>query len=141
MAARLTRCPSRLALLAAALFVGATSAGAPAESLHLVVDEAAAAGHLDLTSYSLGQGGLSCQPMFRPHVSQLKELHPKTIRIFIQEYYKLYPDHGVYDWSKLDQTFADVVATGATPIANVCFKPKVLFPTINQAIVDASKKE
>jgi xylan 1,4-beta-xylosidase len=69
--------------------------------------------------------------MLHPHVSQLLETHPKTMRIFLEKYYNIYPDHDVYNWAKLDRTLSDIVATGAHPIANIDFKPKVLFPTID----------
>jgi hypothetical protein len=97
----------------------------------LSIDESSVLGTLDLTAYSLGQGGLSTQPMLHPHVSQLLETHPKTMRIFLEKYYNIYPDHDVYNWAKLDRTLSDIVATGAHPIANIDFKPKVLFPTID----------
>lgn len=101
-------------------------------SLELIIDGSTVSGDNDLTRYSLGQGGLSSQPMIDSHLPQLVQLHPKTIRFFIEEYFNLYPAKGKYQWDKLDKMFAAIVATGAQPIPNICFKPAVLFPKVDQ---------
>jgi xylan 1,4-beta-xylosidase len=104
--------------------------------LQLGIYQSTQIGTLDLSRYSLGNGGLSSAPMFRDQIPLLQAIRPKTIRIFIQEYYDIYPDHGVYNWSQLDETLNDIKATGARPIANIDFKPKVLFPVIEQSKTD-----
>jgi hypothetical protein len=104
--------------------------------LQLSINQSRQIGTLDLSRYSLGQGGLSPAPMFRNQIPLLQTLRPKTIRFFIQEYYDIYPDHGVYNWSRLDDMLNDIRATGARPIANIDFKPKALFPTIDQSQTD-----
>ncbi len=102
--------------------------------LALTVTESIYNKAINIPDYSLGQGGLSSQPMIEEHLVQLKELHPKTIRFFIQEYYNIYPAKGKYNWEKLDRMFSSIVATGAEPIPCICFKPAVLYPAIDQEI-------
>jgi len=103
--------------------------------LNITIDVAAASGELDLTRYSLSQGGLSSQPMIDAHLPQLRQLRPRTIRFFIQEYFKLYPARGTYHWDTLDRTLDAIVATGARPIPDICFKPPLLYPKLDQRVV------
>jgi len=102
----------------------------------LVVDTSRPSGQIDLTRYALGQGGLSEQPMFGDRVDQLAQLHPQTIRLFVQEYFDLYPVHHEFHWATLDKAIETILATGAKPIMNLCFKPRILYRQINQEIVD-----
>jgi xylan 1,4-beta-xylosidase len=106
--------------------------------LDLNVDVSAVSGEIDLTKYSLGQGGISPNPMIDAHIPQLQILHPRTIRFFIQEFYNLYPAKGKYNWNTLDKTLDAIVATGAHPIPDITFKPPVLFPKVDQTIVHPS---
>ena len=91
-------------------------------------------GPIDLTRYALGQGGLSDQPMFDSEVDQVRQLHPQLIRLFVQEYFNLYPEHGKYHWTTLDKSIETILAAGAKPLMCLCFKPKVLFPKIDDTI-------
>jgi len=91
-------------------------------------------GPIDLTRYALGQGGLSDQPMFDGEVNSVRALHPQTIRLFVQEYFNLYPAHEKYHWNTLDKSIETILATGAKPLMCLCFKPKVLFPSIDDKI-------
>ena len=103
----------------------------------IAIDQNAVTGNVDWTPYSLGQGGLWSGPMIAPYISPLRELHPKFVRVFLQEYYNEYPAPlGTYNWTQMDQFLSEVVATGAVPIANIDFKPATLYPTINQNVVD-----
>jgi xylan 1,4-beta-xylosidase len=104
--------------------------------LKITVDTSRTAGPIDLTRYALGQGGLSDQPMISDRVQQLRQLHPQTIRLFVQEYFDLYPARHRYDWTTLDRAVEAILKTGAKPIMNICFKPKVLYPRIDDKIVD-----
>jgi xylan 1,4-beta-xylosidase len=106
--------------------------------LDMSVDVSAPAGEIDLTKYSLGQGGMSAHSMIEAHIPQLRILHPRTIRFFIQEFYHLYPAHGKYNWKTLDKTLDDMVATGARPMPNISFKPPLLFPKVDETIVHPS---
>lgn len=103
--------------------------------IELIVDASKAEAEIDLTRYALGQGGLSEKPMFGQHVAQIAQLRPQTIRVFIQEFFDLYPETGHYHWKTLDAFIENILATGAKPILSLCFKPKVLFPKIDQWIV------
>jgi hypothetical protein len=103
--------------------------------VELVVDTSKPLGEIDLTRYALGQGGLSDKPMFDSHVEQIAQLHPQTIRLFVQEYFNLYPERGRYHWATLDKAIETILATGAKPLLCLCFKPKALFPNIDQDIV------
>ena len=94
----------------------------------IVVDTAHSSETIDLTRYALGQGGLSAQPMITDRIEQIKQLHPQTIHVFLQEYFNIYPAHHEYHWESLDKTLEAVRATGATPVVSLVFKPKVLFP-------------
>jgi len=106
-----------------------------AGSADLVVDTSRPSGPIDLTRYALGQGGLSDQPMITDRVEQIAQLHPRTIHVFLQEYFNLYPAHHQYHWDTLDKTMEVIRATGARPIVSLCIKPKLLYPQINDAIV------
>jgi xylan 1,4-beta-xylosidase len=124
-------------LFAGALFVigfGVSVWAGPPDA-ELVIDASQPAGAIDLTRYALGQGGLSDKPMFDAHVEQIAQLHPQTIRIFVQEFFNLYPERGRYHWDTLDKAIETILATKAKPILCLCFKPKILFPKIDQHIV------
>jgi hypothetical protein len=118
-----------LALLARALV------GLAAEPIRLEVDFSHSDGRWKMPALALGQGGLQSDPMIAPHVKELRQLHPRTIRVFLSEYYRIYPDHGVYDWSKLDRELQAVRAAGARPTLAVAIKPPALYPKVDHAIV------
>jgi hypothetical protein len=115
--------------------VSSPLATASPPSINLIVSTSQTSGPIDLTRYALGQGGLSEQPMIGGRVDQIGQLHPRTIRLFVQEYFDLYPAHRQYHWVTLDPAIEAILATGAKPIMNLCFKPRVLYPQINQEIV------
>ena len=119
-------------LIAGVLLSNSSGAGS---ALQVTVDPALAGTNIDLTRYALGQGGLSDQPMFDPHIDNLRQLHPQTIRIFVQEFFNLYPEHGHYHWTALDKVIETIEATGAKPLLCLCFKPARLFPKIDQRLV------
>ena len=102
-----------------------------ADSLELSVDFSKLDGVWDMPSLALGQGGLQSDPMIAPHVKELRALRPRTIRIFLSEYYRVYPSHGVFDFSKLDRELDAVLDTGARPTIAVAMKPPVLFPVVD----------
>ncbi|OGG04518.1 MAG: hypothetical protein A3F83_03755 [Candidatus Glassbacteria bacterium RIFCSPLOWO2_12_FULL_58_11] len=106
-----------------------------AAPVELFIDTDHPAGGIDLTRFSLGQGGLSREPMFDVHLEQVAKLKPRTIRLFVQEFFDLYPEHGRYHWDTLDRSIENILATGAKPLMCLCFKPRVLYPQANQDIV------
>jgi xylan 1,4-beta-xylosidase len=92
-------------------------------------------GSLEIDRMALGQGGLSDEPMWDNRVAEIKALHPRLIRLFIQEYFHLLPEPGRYHFESLDRSVETILKTGAKPLMCICFKPKVLFPEINHDIV------
>src|SRR5437899_10433843 len=127
----------RLAGVLFALFLVSSSVSAvdSPQAAELSVDSSRVANDIDLTRYSLGQGGMSDKPMIDPHVEQLAQLHPQTIRLFVQEYFNLLPKRGQYRWDTLDKAVEAILATGAKPIMCLCIKPPVLFPAIDHGLV------
>jgi len=104
--------------------------GSPAAKVS--IDAGSPGGPIALERYALGQGGLSDDDMLAPHVDQLRWLSPKVIRLFLQEYYDVYPQRGKYRWDTLDRAVASIIATGAKPLMSICLKPPVLYPEIDQ---------
>lgn len=125
-----------LAILMPAFLSGPPASASGPAPIDLAVDTHHPSGSIDLTRYALGQGGLSEAPMIDDRVEQIAQLHPQTIRIFIQEYFDLYPAHHQYHWATLDRAIEAILATGAKPIMNLCFKPRVLYPRIDESIVE-----
>jgi hypothetical protein len=110
-------------------------------SAQMRVDLAEKLGPLEIDHVSLGQGGLSEQPIWDDRVNEVRMLHPRMIRLFIQEYFDLMPAPGKYHWDTLDASVDLIRKTGATPLMNIDFKPKLLYPVIDQKIVDPSSYE
>ncbi len=106
-----------------------------AAEVELVVEMPSTPESIDLTRYSLGQGGLSDSPMFEQHVEQLTQLKPQTIRLFVQEYFNILPERHSNNWETLDKAIEVIRATKAKPILSLCFKPSILFPKVDQDTV------
>lgn len=125
----------RLPWVMVLLSMGILPALRSAEPVRLRVDFGKADGMWNMPALALGQGGLQGDPMLEPHIKELRQLRPKTIRLFLSEYYRVYPDHGVYDWSRLDRELRAARATGARPTLAVAMKPPVLFPKVDHFAV------
>jgi xylan 1,4-beta-xylosidase len=93
-------------------------------------------GTLEMHKMGLAQGGLSDESMFEDRIREIRALAPELIRIFVQEYYGLLPQAGKYDFSKLDKTIDAVTRAGAKPLMSIDVKPYVLFPVIDENIVE-----
>jgi len=93
-------------------------------------------GPMRIEQMALGQGGLSEEPMWDSRVPEIRALRPALIRLFVQEYFDLLPERGRYHFDTLDRSVDTILATGAKPLMCLCFKPRVLFPEINQDIVE-----
>ncbi len=120
-------------------FFAAASFWAQAQStspISIRVDFAERVGPLHIDQMALGQGGLSDNPMWADRIQEIRALHPRIIRIFIQEYFNLMPEPGHYQFATLDRSVDTIMATGAQPLMCICFKPRALFPTINQDVVE-----
>ena len=85
---------------------------------------------------ALGQGGLSDEPMWDDRIAEIRALNPKVIRLFIQEYFKPLPKPGRYYFETLDRSVETIQKAGAEPLMCLCFKPPLLFPEINQDVVE-----
>jgi hypothetical protein len=123
-----------LLLVLAAAAVLLACAASQAGEVTVVLDERLAA--LDIGRMALGQGGLSAEPMWDGRVAEVRALHPKLIRLFIQEYFDLLPEGGRYNFQTLDRSVDAILRTGAKPLMCICFKPRVLFPKIDQDLVE-----
>jgi xylan 1,4-beta-xylosidase len=95
-------------------------------------------GPLEMDCMALGQGGLSDQPMWDSRVAEVKALRPRIIRLFIQEYFRLLPEPGRYHFETLDRSVDNILAAGAEPLMCICFKPRTLFPKLDQDVVEPS---
>jgi hypothetical protein len=93
-------------------------------------------GPLDMGRMALGQGGLSEEPMWENRAAEIRALHPKLVRLFIQEYFDLLPARGKYNFATLDRSVDLILKTGAKPLMNIDFKPSLLYPKIDQDIVE-----
>jgi xylan 1,4-beta-xylosidase len=93
-------------------------------------------GPMHMQRMALGQGGLSEEPIFAGRESEIRALRPGLIRLFVQEYYDLLPERGRYHFDTLDRMVDSILRTGAKPLMCICFKPRVLFPEINDTIVE-----
>lgn len=104
---------------------------APIEEI--AVDCGASIGALDWWRHALSHGGINPEPFSPTVVDGVRRLRPRLIRVFLQEFFQIYPDHDTFDWSRLDPFMDSLAATGATVVAAITIKPKPLFPTIDHA--------
>ncbi len=118
------------------LVLAATCISAQPQSGRVVVFTNDMMGPLDMGRQALGQGGLSKEPMWENRAAEIRALHPKLIRLFIQEYFDLLPEKGKYDFATLDRSVDLILKTGAKPLMNIDFKPRLLYPEIVQDIVE-----
>jgi xylan 1,4-beta-xylosidase len=83
--------------------------------------------------HTLSDGGINNLPLPERVIMGAKKLQPRLVRVFIQEYFNIYPEHGQFNWSLLDPFMDSVAATGAKIVASINVKPKVLFPVVDHA--------
>lgn len=100
----------------------------------ITIDTAQTTGPFEWWRHGVGHGAVNNTPLTPRIVKGTAKLKPRLIRIFLQEYFAVYPDHGVFDWSRLDPYMDALAATGAKVLATINFKPPVLFPQVDQAI-------
>jgi xylan 1,4-beta-xylosidase len=118
------------------IFCCFTSAYAQAQPISVRIFLNEQHGPLEIDKFALGQGGLSEEPMWDDRVAEIRALRPRIIRLFIQEYFDLLPEENLYHFDTLDRSIDTILKTGAKPLMCICFKPKVLFPVVNQDIVE-----
>lgn len=129
--------PATLLLLIASL----AATGWGAEAIQVRVDFSKPEGRWDMPALALGQGGLQSEPMLEPHVKDLRPLRPRTIRLFLSEYYRIYPAPQTYNWTKLDRELRAVRAVGARPVLALAMKPPVLYPQVDHFLVHPNNYE
>ncbi|MDR0494252.1 MAG: hypothetical protein LBG95_01300 [Treponema sp.] len=91
-------------------------------------------GPLSYRNHSFGIGGVNSLPIPARVSGCVKALRPELVRIFIQEFFSIYPDHHVFNWDKLDKYMESVKAAGAGIMAHITIKPKPLYPIIDETI-------
>jgi beta-xylosidase len=140
-------------VLAAACFADDRSAGPPTSAgevapRHLLpdrpfpelpratiaVDLGADEGPLETWRHTVGLGGISPDPLPDRVVAGAAKLRPRLVRVFIQEFFAIYPEHGRFDWGRLDRYMDSLAATGAKVVAAVAIKPRPLFPAVDQRV-------
>ena len=123
-----------LSLLVAACFAALAAAAQTTGHVQVVFSERL--GPLNVDRMALGQGGLSAEPMWDGRVAEVRGLQPALVRLFLQEYFDLLPERGRYHFDTLDRSVDTILAAGAKPLMCLCFKPRALFPEINQDLVE-----
>ena len=98
------------------------------------IDPHSDAGPLALWRQSIGHGGINAQPLPENVILGTAKLRPRWIRIFIQEFFNVYPSHGRCDWRKLDPYMDALAGTGANVVAAITIKPPILFPHIDHTL-------
>ena len=101
------------------------------ETVH--VDVGARRGPVELWRHTLGVGGINTSPLPPRVVEGAAALRPRLVRIFMQQFFDIYPEHGRFDWSRLDPYMDSLAATGAKVVAAICLKPGPLFDQVDHA--------
>lgn len=91
-------------------------------------------GPLELWRHSLGHGGINTKPLPDRVVDGVSRLGLRLVRIFIQEFFNIYPRHGCFDWSQLDPYMHALARTGAKVIAAITIKPGCLYPAVDHTV-------
>jgi hypothetical protein len=73
--------------------------------------------------------------MWQDRLPEVRALRPKLIRLFLQEYFDPLPQTDRYHWATMDESVDLIRKTGASPLMCITFKPRVLYPKIDQNIV------
>ena len=96
---------------------------------NIIIDTQNPVGPIPLGWNSHAQGGEEPPPMLKAVAPKLKEISPKYIRLdHIYDYYDIVKrkDSGFeYDFSRLDETVNDIIASGAIPFFSLSYMPNV----------------
>jgi len=106
-----------------------------AQAVLLTVDTMLRLGESQCWRVCLGHGGINPDPLTREQIRAVARLKPRLIRVFVQEFFDIYPDHKRYRWQTLDRFLDSFRQTGANVVASITIKPRVLYPVIDQHIV------
>jgi xylan 1,4-beta-xylosidase len=127
----------QIAILCCSLLLPSVMPAFPqGNSTRIAIDIQKELGPMEIDRFALGQGGLSDAPIWEDRIPEIRSLRPRLIRLFIQEYFDLYPKKGTYHWETLDRSVQTILTTGAQPLMCIAIKPKLLFPVINQDVVE-----
>jgi xylan 1,4-beta-xylosidase len=93
-------------------------------------------GPLRIDHFGVGHGGYWDQPTWLDRArGEVRALNSKVIRLFVQEYYNLLPTPDRYNWEHLDSSVSMILNTGSEPLMCLTFKPRMLFPRLDQDVV------
>src|SRR6185437_5096643 len=106
------------------------------QEVTLTIDLAKKGAALGIDHFALGQGGLSDDSIWGDRIPEIRALHPRLIRLFIQEYFDVMPDRDHFNWTKLDGAVDAITSARATPLMTIAIKPRVLFPKVDDTITD-----
>ena len=123
--------PFHITILSLAL---STTSIAQTRTATLTLDFAKNIGPIEMDHISLGQGGLSPDPMWDNRIAEVRALHPHLIRLFVQEYFDLLSANGRYHFSTLDPSVKQIIRAGAVPLMTIATKPKALYPKVDQDV-------
>jgi hypothetical protein len=107
-----------------------------AREVHIRIHLDEKLGPLNIDHYGVGHGGYWDEPTWLDRVSEVRALQSKLIRLFVQEYYDVLPEPGRYNWEKLDRSVGMILRAGAKPLMCLTLKPKILFPKVDQDVVN-----
>lgn len=91
-------------------------------------------GPAELWRHTVGLGGINTTPLPESVVSGARALRPRLIRVFIQQFFDVYPAVGRFDWSRLDPYMDALAGTGAKIVAALCIKPGPLYEAIDHSV-------
>jgi hypothetical protein len=74
--------------------------------------------------------------MWNSRIAEIRAPRPRLIRLFVQEYFQFLPARGHDRFETLDHSVETILETGAKPLMCRCMKPRLLFPTVNQDVVE-----
>lgn len=103
-------------------------------SVEVRVDVKGDRGALEGWRQSVGFGGINGVAVPPGVVEGVGKLQPRLARIFVQEFFDIYPEHGRFDWSRLDPYMEAMAKTGAKVVAAITIKPKVLFGEVDERV-------
>jgi hypothetical protein len=103
-------------------------------SIPAIINAAEPIGPFEWWRHSVGQGGINHHPLPPRVVDAVRNLRPGLIRIFIQQFFDIYPRRGVFNWERLDPYMGALADTGAMVLASITIKPPPLYPSIDQKI-------
>lgn len=106
--------------------------GLPVEQIQLNARESL--GALDYGRQMIGVGGANRMPVPESIRPRVKALGHRMVRVFLQEYFFIYPEHGVFDWTRLDAFMDSLEQMGVKVLASICIKPKPLYPKVDPTV-------